>query len=70
MISVCIPYERRRKCDICGDDLRSIFIDGKARHGPWANMCSYCHANVGCGLGTGRGQKYELRNGFWTKIEG
>jgi hypothetical protein len=23
------------KCDVCGDDLRFSFVDGKIRSGPW-----------------------------------
>jgi hypothetical protein len=66
-------------CDICKGDLltpagagyEAVFIDGVTIMGPWANMCSSCHFDMGRGLGQGRGQKYELQeNGRWLKIAG
>jgi hypothetical protein len=56
------------KCDLCHTDLHGTYVDGKTIAGPWAIMCGICHANIGCGLGTGRGQLYLLSTG--KKIEG
>ena len=58
-------------CDICAAVLVGIFIDGRTRMGPWANMCNTCHRQYGCGLGTGCGQKYQLQDdGRWMKVAG
>jgi len=56
------------KCDICGIILTAVFIDGRTIHGPWANMCSECHKEYGCGTGIGYGQKYNIST--TEKIEG
>lgn len=60
------------KCDVCHGLLPAIFIDGKTKIGPWGILCPKCHLNIGVGLGTGRGQKYELNNNTkkWEKICG
>ncbi len=58
-------------CDLCEAPIFAIFVDGKTNQGPWANMCLECHPVYGCGLGTGKGQKYQKQpNGEWLKIEG
>jgi len=61
-------------CDLCGADLvdGGFFIDGRIyAHTTWAMMCLLCHNQVGVGLGTGRGQKYERQeDGKWLKIGG
>ena len=56
------------KCDICERPLKGKFIDGKTSMGPWANMCVSCHSHLGFGLGTGRGQLYDLTT--LKKLEG
>ena len=56
------------KCDICGIILTAVFIDSRTIRGPWANMCSKCHKEYGCGTGTGYGQKYDINT--TEKIEG
>jgi len=57
-------------CDICHRDIEEIggevYIDGKTKSGPWANMCTSCHRNFGVGLGLGKGQMYDLNK---NKIE-
>lgn len=63
------------RCDICKRLLvqSGVFIDGKTQFGPWAMMCSWCHADHGGKFGLGLGQKYELEApGFdvWVKVEG
>ena len=47
-------------CDLCGSAFKGEFIDGKTRMGPWGLLCVPCHIRNGVGLGTGRGQKYDL----------
>jgi hypothetical protein len=58
-----------KTCDICQAPIVDVFVDGATKYGPWANMCTTCHSEVGHGLGTGRGQKYVLTNGDWVKEE-
>jgi hypothetical protein len=58
-------------CDMCGERLLSIFIDGRTRHGPWGILCPPCHTTHGVGLGVGRGQRYQRQDtGRWLKVEG
>lgn len=49
-------------------------IDGKTRHGPWANMSAESwkiESGTGGRLGTGFGQRYEKQaDGRWLKVEG
>ena len=60
-----------KECDICHTPIVDTFVDGKTVYGPWANMCIPCHIDVGCGLGTGRGQRYVKDNeGKFVKVEG
>ena len=58
--------ERPAKCDLCGAHFKSRdhFIDGRTVYGPWGIMCDGCHARHGCGLGTGKGQRYS-----WDTLE-
>ena len=53
-----------KDCDLChnpfGYKNTMVFIDGKTRFGPWAIMCPACHRDQALGLGTGRGQAYQL----------
>ena len=56
------------KCDLCGKKFEEIFIDGKTEMGPWGLLCGVCHYMYGVGLGTGRGQKYDLKT--LEKIDG
>ena len=48
-------------CEVCMTPIHpdAPFIDGKTQMGPWTIMCAYCHGQKGCGLGTGKGQRYE-----------
>lgn len=58
-------------CDICGHDVKQEFVDGKTKHGPWANMCMNCFKEHGIKLGTGFGQHYKLdETGKYAKMEG
>lgn len=60
-------------CDVCqrlSNELK-VMIDGKTQMGQWGYLCENCHKEVGCGLGTGKGQKYAKQpDGTWKKIEG
>ena len=58
------------KCDICGEELTKILIDGRTSNGSWAVMCPKCHKIHGVGLGTGKGQKYVRdTEGDFVKVE-
>ena len=48
------------QCDICQRKLKKEFIDGKTVMGPWGIMCGFCHTRRGCGLGIGKGQRFDL----------
>jgi len=50
-----------KKCDICGEILTDVWIDGRTIYGPWADMCRTCHGRIGCGVGVGNGQMYDCR---------
>jgi cytochrome c553 len=64
-VSLSVPSH----CDLCGLSILAVFVDGKTAMGPWANMCVYCHRANGCGLGTGKGQRYELQaDDYWHKM--
>jgi len=59
------------KCDLCARPIIDVFIDGKTSLGPWGYLCPICHAKAGCGLGTGKGQKYQRNSkGLFEKVEG
>ena len=47
-------------CEQCKQPLKHSFVDGRTAFGYWAVMCSVCHRNIGCGLGIGCGQRYDL----------
>lgn len=55
-------------CDLCTMPLKTTFVDGRTKMGPWGLLCPTCHASHGCGLGTGNGQKYDLKT--LVKLEG
>ena len=57
-------------CDFCHKEITGALYDGKTCFGPWATMCPACWAENGVGLGTGRGQKYEMHDGKLIKVEG
>ena len=48
------------KCQVCGEPLRGLFVDGKTLAGPWARMCILCWHSQGGRIGTGLGQMYDL----------
>lgn len=60
-------------CDFCKSDLdvpyhKPWFVDGRTIYGSWAVMCPDCWHELGLGLGTGAGQKYDSRT--LERIEG
>ncbi len=51
-----------QRCDICGETLFEGFVDGRIRNqSVWAIMCPRCYKRFGAGLGTGKGQKYNVK---------
>lgn len=60
-----------KSCDLCEKPLLARFIDGKTRQGPWGCLCFFCYVEHGCGLGTGKGQQYDIqKDGRWKKTGG
>jgi hypothetical protein len=57
-------------CDICSGRITKTFVDGKTKMGPWGILCLSCHKSKGCGLGLGKGQRYELKEAEFVKVEG
>lgn len=57
------------KKDCMGQDIDTVFIDGKTANGSWAYMTELTHSMIGVGLGIGKGQKYVKQpDGRWLKI--
>ncbi len=57
--------------DDFGYPVEKEFIDGATTRGPGAIMTPARHTIYGRGLGTGRGQRYQLQaDGRWLKVEG
>ena len=51
-------------CDICGHKFGTndkSFYDFKTKMGPWGIGCQSCFQKYGNGLGTGCGQRYNLK---------
>lgn len=59
---------RPTNCDLCGITLTQTFVDGRIQSGSWGILCAGCHRDDGCGLGTGNGQRYDLKT--LEKIDG
>lgn len=59
-----------KTCELGGEEIKMSFVDGRTRGGPWAVMCLDCFKRVGVGLGTGRGQLYELKGEQFVKTGG
>ncbi len=59
------------KCDVCGADLTTKFMDCNTRFGLWGCLCPSCHALDGRGLGPSRGQEYMRQpDGKWLQTAG
>lgn len=56
-------------CDMCQAEIKSVYIDGRTKFGPWANMCPSCFfTGPGVGiLGVGNGTKFVKHKGDWIK---
>lgn len=53
------------QCQVCGRKFSAEdkhFYDFKTQSRIWAIGCESCWKKVGCGLGTGLGQKYDLKS--------
>lgn len=55
-------------CQICQRRLEKVFYDAKIEglsdaKGSWAIVCESCFPRYAYGLGTGRGQMYEVATG-------
>lgn len=60
-----------KNCDLCGTLIKTVFVDGKTRMGPWGCLCPLCHLHQGYGFGVGRGQRYIKQvDGSWLKVGG
>lgn len=53
--------DARPSCDFCRG-VSEAFYDGKTIHGPWGFMCEQHFQNYGIGLGTGRGQRLNVKD--------
>ncbi len=66
-MSDSVRMTEKKTCDIHWYDKKTPGIvahyDAKTKMGPWANMCEACFQEVGIGLGTGLGQKFEYAPG-------
>lgn len=55
--------------DDLGVPIDDVFIDGRTIFGPWGRMAPATHKQIGCGLGSGRGQMYQKQpDGRWLKV--
>ena len=50
-------------CQLCFNKLLDYFVDGiVGKLNPkWGIVCLVCHERYGYGLGTGKGQKYDVK---------
>ncbi len=46
-------------CQLCDSTLEDVFYDARTQSGRWGILCQMCFNEVGTGLGTGKGQKYD-----------
>ena len=62
-----------KRCEMCNNEFKRFFVDGRTQFGAWAMMCLHCLDEIGVGLGTGKGQLY-MRVGRdrpkWKKVAG
>lgn len=74
-----MPEEKKRwfgdvpaACELCKKPMTgNVFFDAVVRvhtRNLWALVCETCHRHFGVGLGTGKGQKYDLTT--MAKLEG
>ncbi len=62
---------RLGNCQICRGPFNGVMYDSRTIVGQWGNICQGCFITHGTGLGTGLGQRYELREaGRWVKTAG
>jgi len=62
-----------KTCDFCKNEITDgRLYDAKTKFGCWATMCHKCYIKNGVGVGTGKGQRYELNKetNEFEKVEG
>jgi len=69
-ITLLPTQEATTHCDICKKPIEERFYDCKTAAGPWGSLCRSCFTSNGVGLGTGKGQLYELKGKDWVKTSG
>ena len=57
-------------CQLCGGAFRGTMYDANLRGVGWGNFCHPCFGEHSGRLGTGLGQRYELKAGKWEKTSG
>jgi hypothetical protein len=58
------------RCQLTGEAFNGVMYDARTPQG-WANIGQTAFDRFKCRLGTGYGQKYELRDcGHWEKVGG
>lgn len=61
-------------CQLCGHPWEGRMFDANLRGLGWGNYCRDCFAAYGGRLGTGYGQRYDLRPvgeaKAWVKVDG
>lgn len=67
-----VTKESPGDCEWCGETIANDFVDGRTKHGSWADMCLACHGRHGVGLGVGKGQRYQrgYQSVVFVKVEG
>ena len=59
-----------KRCEMCNNEFKRFFADGKTQFGPWAMICLHCLDEIGTGLGRGKGQLYMKVGSKWKKVAG
>jgi hypothetical protein len=58
-------------CQVSNQPFNGIMYDANIPGMGWANINQTVFSEMGCSLGTGKGQKYALREcGHWEKVAG
>lgn len=58
-------------CDLCPTAIDDKFYDARVPgDGRWGCLCPKCFRDLGCSVGTGRGQEYTRVNDRFVKTAG